>query len=242
MQDIASSISFALASKPPTLPSPSNPYLRWLRSFSVIKSITLLISESTLNIRPHTAPPHRFTWSLYFRGIAYHLSRLVLSYLITDLATYPLWRLAPHTFGSPPMQQRDFHAWCAALSAQYGGPSWAWWVFWTWCLVIVTGSIVAMLPHLSALVFITIGFASPKEFPMVMHGPLLSSSFNEFWGKRYHQVSQALGRRDAGSTDLWPAASGKRSQGTPGGLAADTGSHSSEPRPRRSPRRQSLST
>ncbi len=187
MQDIASSIKFALASDPPALSSPSNPYLVRLRSFAPIKSITLLASHSTLNICPDTVPPHRLTWSLYFRGIAYHLSRLIFGYLISDLATYPLWRVAPNTFGSPPMQPRDFHA-CVRPSAHSMADRAG------------RGGVLDMVPHRNhGLVYgyvaapVGLGLrrirvGQPEEFPKVMHGPLLSTSFNEFWGRKYHQV------------------------------------------------------
>ena len=53
----------------------------------------------------------------------------------------------------------------------------------------LTCSIVASFPHMVALIGVGSGLNPPEVFKSVLRSPLRSTSLNEFWGTRYHQVS-----------------------------------------------------
>lgn len=47
---------------------------------------------------------------------------------------------------------------------------------------------MSLVWHPAAILAIVSGIWIPEEWPKVMNKPWMSTSLNELWGKRYHQV------------------------------------------------------
>lgn len=100
-------------------------------------------------------------------------------------------RLAPITFGSTEFIGGDYNQWCRDLGAEYGIPTILVRIFFTGCF--------AALPHYGVKGFWhTVGFLGtvsglylPEEFPQVTDWPILATSLNDLWGRRWHKMNQA---------------------------------------------------
>lgn len=133
----------------------------------------------------------------YFEALGHHLFYTLVHLVGIDILTFPLFRLAPRTLGSPYLVGGDYHGLCLQLSRAYGPPVWAVKVFWT----IVLGSInyhgLAVVWHILALAGIALGIWQPRQYPKFMDKPWLSASLNEFWGRRYHQAMRVSAKSEA---------------------------------------------
>jgi hypothetical protein len=114
-------------------------------------------------------------------------------------------RLAPDTYGGTEMLNQatygpeTFVEWVKSLplsgamdttSGLTGGRGW--WILWIgFAIGHMLSSLagLAMPYHLMAVLFIAIGYNTDEEWPDFHHGWWKARSLNEFWGKRYHQVS-----------------------------------------------------
>jgi hypothetical protein len=109
-----------------------------------------------------------------------------------DIVSYPILHFAPHSYGSVYMRDYpSFVDWVKLLADQYGINWMFMWTFfaWSFSLGMVFGFETGA--HLVAFVMIGIGYNVDEEWPRVSDWWFIKpSSLNEFWGKRYHQVSQ----------------------------------------------------
>ena len=156
-----------------------------------MQSVLLLIDAHRLINVKGFGPPLRRIYAgsglpPYIRAVARHLALFLLGMFLYDLISYPMYRLAPDTFGSVHQIGGDVHAWYAELSAASGAP------------VVLVRMVLSMMflalshfgwvmqVNLLAVVCLCSGLYIPEEWPDFSDWPILASSVNEFWGKRWH--------------------------------------------------------
>ncbi|ORY31802.1 hypothetical protein BCR39DRAFT_525445 [Naematelia encephala] len=181
---------YILARDPPSYRPAPPPLLVRLRDTRLFKPFNFLASQMRhLGLVPGhpfpTRPPRRFHT---VRAVIEHLSSFFSYLLIFELGTYIAFRLAPDTIGSPNLVGGDFAAWCRHLAIGWGVPVWSVWAFWTATLLVLTSSSTPSVYHLLAAVSIALGLYSPEEWPPMIKSPWKSTSINELWGKRHHQL------------------------------------------------------
>jgi hypothetical protein len=110
-----------------------------------------------------------------------------------DIVSYPILHFAPHSYGSVYMRDYpSFVDWVKLIAGHYGMNWMIMWTFfaWSFSLGMVFGFETGA--HLVAFVMIGIGYNTDEEWPRVSDWWFIKpSSLNEFWGRRYHQVSQS---------------------------------------------------
>lgn len=117
----------------------------------------------------------------------YHYSWFLIALFFTDLGCYLPWRLAPNTFGSLDYIGGDYHAWVKHLAKESGVPELGVKLVLTIALSFCTHFGMTILFHGLALMGIGLGLHLPEEWPDITDKPILSTSLNDLWGKRWHQ-------------------------------------------------------
>ena len=157
-----------------------------LREYTAFKALELLLDEARhINMPPN--PPIRAGRS-YLRAVLYHLAFAYIHLLFIDISTYPAYRLAPDSFGSPHLVGGDFGRWCTDLASSTGIPRPMIWSLWALNIAMTVYQGMASVSHTTALVAIASGVYLDEEWPKVLRKPWLSTSLNELWSKRYHQT------------------------------------------------------
>lgn len=167
------------------------PLLNSIRRTTAFKALNLVFDKMRrVGLIPGTplkpSPPNRRF--AYLRSVLFYLCAFFFQLLIFDALTYILYRVAPTSFGDVYGAGGDFSAWCREQSFKTGAPVWSIWVFWSIYLLLVTRWGVGAEYYGLAFLTTGIGLYRPEEWPFAMDHPELSSSLNEFWGVRYHQV------------------------------------------------------
>lgn len=174
-------------------PLPRSPPFPWLRSTRLFKAFDLTWNHRRfVNIDPFWPPlqssKSRFPW---VSAMAYHTVWLWIAVFLTDLGCYLPWRFAPDTFGSLDYIGGDYHAWVSDLSSRSGVPSLGIKVVLTIGVALCTHFGMTVLFHGMALMGIGLGLHLPEEWPDITQKPMLSTSLNELWSKRWHQQMRA---------------------------------------------------
>jgi len=171
---------------------PESP-LSFVRNLTAYKAFDLLANPMRrIGLVPGTAIRSSARPPSYVRSILHHLWHFFLNFFIFDAASYLVFRLAPMTFGHPTLAVGgDFRRWCRELASQSGLPIPAIWLFWEICQIIKIGNGTCLAFHLFAIPALITGLYRPEEWPRLMHQPVKSSSLNELWGTRYHQVRRS---------------------------------------------------
>lgn len=144
-----------------------------------------------INMAPN--PRLRPSSRSYLRSSAHHLGWMGFHLVMLDLNTYVAYRLAPETFGSPHMVGGDFSAWCGDLARVTGIPKPLVRLFWTLNLAHTNCQGLCCSWHILAVVGVATGVYLDEEWPKIMRKPFLSTSLNELWGTRYHQILKVGG-------------------------------------------------
>lgn len=170
-------------------PLPRKPLLHSIRSTRAAKAFDLIYFEQRrVGIVPN--PPLR-PGRPYIHSVVLQLIRFLFAYTMFDLVSYPITYFAPNTYGSVYMRDYpSFVEWVKLLAGQYGIDWRVMWTFfaWSFSLGMVFGFETGA--HVVALVTVGIGYNLDEEWPKVSDWWIFKpSSVNEFWGKRYHQVS-----------------------------------------------------
>ncbi|CAD6580694.1 MAG: hypothetical protein TREMPRED_002807 [Tremellales sp. Tagirdzhanova-0007] len=185
--NLGSSTRYAFASSPPTHhPLPRQPRWASLRQHTAFKAVHNLINEYR-HINEPPNPTLRITRS-YAQSMRHHLLYMQWHLFLMDLATYAAFRMAPETIGSPNLVGGDVRQVCRDLAMTTGLPELLWWMFWTMISAMVNYQGMATIWHILSAIGIGSGLYLDEEWPKLMHKPWLSTSLNEFWGKRYHQI------------------------------------------------------
>jgi hypothetical protein len=120
---------------------------------------------------------------------------MIKMYLIIDICSYPLYHFDPHNLGNPFATSADWDKGIQTISATSGLPGW---------IIVPALSVSNAVEVYVGLLLVWRGVAvaalasglwTPEEWPEIMDRPYVSSSMNEFWGRRYHQVSLGRGCR-----------------------------------------------
>jgi hypothetical protein len=145
-----------------------------------------------VNIAGCSPPLRRFRGSgvlLYIRFVLYHLFFAALGVFMLDLSSYPIFRLAPDTLGSTAcVPTGDFKTFIRDVGGRYGVPVWAVRVAFTIALGSITHFGITLIWHAFAMFSIASGIYTPEEFPTFTKWPVLATSLNELWSKRWHQL------------------------------------------------------
>jgi len=122
------------------------------------------------------------------KAVLSHLGWAYFHLLMMDLSTFPAFRIAPHTFGSPEQVGGNFGEWCGDLALRTGMPRLWIRMFWTLDLAMITYQGMACIWQMVAFVGVASGIYADEEWSSIMSKPWLSTSLNEFWSIRYHQT------------------------------------------------------
>lgn len=148
----------------------------------------LLLDEDrhiTLDYNPKPNPSSR----IYAQSLRYHLFRSLWNLPLLDIFTYPAFRSAPTTLGSPFYIGGNFYSWRAALASQWNLPEIVVQAFLAFNVAATTYCGMLMSWHAVAFIFIASGLWVDEECPDIIHKAWLADSVNDLWGKRYHQAS-----------------------------------------------------
>lgn len=160
-----------------------------MRSTRACRAFDLLYSEQRrFGIAPN--PPLR-KGRPYLQSVALQLTRLVFALTMFDVVTYPIVYFAPTTYGSVHIgTYPSFVDWVKTLAGQLGIDWMVVWTFFAWCYALGMVFGFEMGANLAAFISVGIGYNVDEEWPRMSDWWIFKpSSLNEFWGKRYHQVS-----------------------------------------------------
>ena len=178
---------------PVTHPLPRQPLFPALRRWKPFKALDLYYNmHRHVNIAGFSPPLRRDRGSglmLYIRAVLYHLFFAFVSVVMLDLSSYPIFRIAPTTLGSTAcVPTGDFAEFTHDVGARYGVPTWMVRLGFTITLGSMTHFGITLIWHAFAMFSIASGIYTPEEFPALTRWPVLATSLNELWSKRWHQL------------------------------------------------------
>ena len=124
-----------------------------------------------------------------------HLLRGTRTWVLIDVSSYPLYHLDPSNLGNPLVAYSDWDLGIQTISQSLGVPRWVTIPAVVMSYATTTYLMMSLSCRLASILGIASGMWSAEEFPEMMDRPWVSSSLNELWGRRYHQVRSLYGSR-----------------------------------------------
>ncbi|RSH85604.1 hypothetical protein EHS25_003743 [Saitozyma podzolica] len=196
MWHIGAATRYAFTTLPPVPhPLPRQPPFPRLRSTTAFRALDLLLNEYR-HINLASSSPLQPSLRTYRQSLLYHLRCAVFHLLLIDLFSYPFFRVAPNTIGSPFHVGGEYYPIRADIAGALGVPELVVQIGATACLGLVTYHGIGSMWHISAILGIGSGVWVDEEWVELMDRPWMATSLSELWGKRYHQLMRVRGAMD----------------------------------------------
>ena len=174
LYNLNSAIRWGLADGPPNYP-PLSSHCFWpkIRQSSAFRALNLLFDAYRLTSLKHPATPStplRSSPTTYARSLKYHLTYLMVHFILLDISTF-----IPYFLISPDSPTLGVSVTLARL-------------LWAVPYMLLAWNGECLFWHGFAILGIGSGLYGGDEWSRIMDKPWRAESVNDFWGRRWHNL------------------------------------------------------